>query len=147
MMLMAMALAAASVPSAQAERLGRQLADAGMLAALLPLMKAKEIDELVREAKALSATDKARLRATAERTFDAGRERLLNATGHAYAERLSIADLKLLVAFHRSATAKRAQAALPEVIASSMQSVGQMDFKGDVRKAFCAKSGKLCPAQ
>ena len=140
-------LIALAVPTAEAESLGRELAEGGTLAALLPLMKEKETADLVAEAKDLSDADKARLRATAGRIFDAGRDRLLSATGHAYAERLSIADLKALVDFHRSGAAKRAQAAMPQVIAATMQAVGPMDFKADVRKAFCGETGKLCPAQ
>ena len=140
-------LIALAAPSAEAERLGRELAEQGTLAALLPLMREKETADLISEAKDLSAAEQERLRALAGQIFERGRDKLLAATGHAYAERLSVEDLKALVAFHKSGAAKRAQAAMPEVIAASMQAVGPMDFKADVRKAYCAETGKLCPAQ
>jgi hypothetical protein len=33
---------------------------------------------------------------------------------------------------------------MPGAIAAAMQAVGQMDFKKDVRAAFCKDTGKLC---
>ena len=139
-----LAAAAAASPTAEAQRLGRELADHGTLAALLPLMKAKEVDELLAEHKELSAGDQTRLRRTADRVFDSGRDRLLAATGRAYAQKLTLSDLRRLVAFYRTSAAARFQAALPQVIVATMQSVGQMDFKADVIAAYCKESGKLC---
>lgn len=142
-LILALALAMAT-PSAEAQRLGRELAEAGTLAALLPLIQEKETEEIVSAHPELSDSDKAALRATAKRVYDLGRERLLSATGRAYAERLSIADLKRLVAFNRTGAARRYRQATPAVIAATMQSVGTMDFKKDVRAAFCTETGKLC---
>ena len=82
--------------------------------------------------------------AVADGVFERGRERLLSATGRAYAEKLSVADLRKLVAFYRTPAADRAQAALPLVIGETMRSVGKMDFKGEVLAAFCKETGKLC---
>jgi hypothetical protein len=137
------ALAAAS-PSPEALALGRQLAESGSLAALLPLIQAKETEELVAANPELSAPEKAQLRAVAARTFAAGRERLMAATANAYAERLSVEDLRALVAFEKSPAAGRYRAAMPAAIAATMQAVGPMDFKGDVLEAFCKETGKLC---
>ena len=137
-------LIAAATPSAEAQQLGRELAGQGTLAALLPLVQAKETEELVASAKDLSDAEKVALRATAERVYRDGRERLLSATGRAYAERLTVDELKALVAFHRSPPAQRQQQVMPAVIAASMQSVGSMDFKKDVAAAFCKETGKLC---
>ena len=136
--------AAAGQPSAEAQRLGRELANHGTLAALLPMMKAKEVDELVAAHGELGPADKAKLRDVAERTFDQGRERIISATGRAYAQRLSVADLRRLAAFYRTPAAGRFQAALPSVIAETVAGLGKMDFKGDVMAAYCKETGKLC---
>lgn len=133
-------------PSPEALALGRRLAETGTLAALLPVMVAKDTEELVSEHPDWSDADKAALRATAAEQAKAGTERVMAATGSAYAERLSVEDLRALVAFNESAAAKRWQAATPGVIVAAMTSVGQFDFKADTRKAFCAKTGKGCPA-
>lgn len=136
--------AAATSPSPSAIRLGRLLAEHGMLASILPLMKAKEIDELVAEDPHLSVGEQVRLRATAERVYRRGYERLMAATGEAYARQLSMADLKALVRFNSSPVATRYRSVTPTVIQATMKSVGQLDFKGDVRKAFCAEVHRLC---
>jgi hypothetical protein len=135
---------AAAVPTPEALSLGRQLAEQGALASLLPLIQAKETDELLAAHPQLSPEERSALEATAKRVFVAGRDRLMDATGRAYAERLSVDDLRTLVAFHNSGAARRFQAATPQAIAATMQSVGKLDFKGDVTAAFCKETGKLC---
>ena len=135
----------AAAPSAEAERLGRELADAGTLAAVLPLIQAKETEELVAQSE-LTDAEKAALRVTAKQVYEAGRERLLSATGKAYAERLSVDDLRTLIAFERSDAAKRYRGAMPSAVGAAMEAAGPMDFKKDVRAAFCKDTGKLCDA-
>ena len=135
---------AAAQPSPEALRLGRELADHGTLAALLPLLKAKEIAELVADHKQLSPADQAQLRETAEKVFNKGRDRILSATGQAYAQQLSVGDLRKLVAFYRTPAAARFQAALPKVIGDTAVNMGTMDFKSDVVAAYCKDTGKLC---
>lgn len=144
MNLMIAVMLASATPTAEAERLGRELAEAGTLAALLPVIQAKETDELIAAHPGLSDSEKAALSVTAGRVYEQGRERLLAETGRAYAERLSIEDLKELVAFEKSAAAVRYRAAMPAAIAATIQAVGPMDFKKDVRAAFCKETGKLC---
>jgi hypothetical protein len=141
--LAALALAAAA-PSAEAERLGVALAQSGTVAALLPLAARKDIEELVAAHAELSDSDKAALRRSAERTFAAGRAKLMAATGHAYAERLTVAELRTLVAFNRSPAAKHYREAMPEAIMAAMQTIGSMDFKKDSLAAFCRDTRKLC---
>jgi hypothetical protein len=141
----ALFLAAAVVqPSAEAERLGRELANHGTLAALLPLMKTQAVNDLVAAHKELSAADQGQLRETADRVFNQGRDRILIATGHAYAKALSVNDLRRIVAFYRTPAAARFQAALPDVIGGTVAGMGKMDFKGDVLAAYCKETGKLC---
>lgn len=138
------AMLLASTPT-EAQRLGGRLAESGMLASLLPLMKTKETEELLLEDPGLSPAQQAKLRATADRVFLKGYNRLMRATGDAYAEKLSVSDLRALTRFYTTAVAARYRAATPSVIVATMQSVGQMDFKGDVRAAFCAEEKRLCP--
>jgi hypothetical protein len=143
---LALALAA-STPSPEQLRLGRELAESGTLAALMPMVAEKETGELVAVHPELSEADQAALRATARATYQAGRDRLMDATGRAYAERLSAADLRALVAFNRTGAAAHYRAAMPGAIASAMQAVGGMDFKKDALAAFCRKTGKLCESR
>jgi hypothetical protein len=142
-MLVAMALQAAA-PSTEAELLGRRLADTGTLAALVPLITAKETEELVADHKELSDDEKAELRATAKAVAARETGRLLDAEGHAYAVALSVMDLRALVAAAETSAAVRQRAAMPGVIAATMTSIGKLDFKGDVLKLFCANTGKAC---
>jgi formate dehydrogenase maturation protein FdhE len=139
------AVLATTAPPADALRLGRKLAEQGTLASLLPLMKAKEVDELLAEDRSLSAADQTKLRATADRVFERGYDRLMDAIGTAYAKQLSVKDLRTLTRLYASPAAVRYRQVMPQVILATMQSVGQMDFKGDVRKAFCAETKRLCP--
>src|SRR5438105_5383836 len=113
----------ATTPSAESERLGRQLAQHGMLASMLPLMKAKETDELVAEDPKLTPAEQAKLRATADVVFNAGYERLMKATGEAYARQLSVSDLRELTRFYSSPVASRYQSVTPAVIVATMQSL------------------------
>lgn len=136
--------AAASQPSTEALRLGKELAQHGTLAALLPLMKAKEVEELVAAHPELDDAGKAKLRTTADQVFEIGRDRILGATGAAYARMMTVSDLKAAVAFYRSPAGRRFQAALPNVIAGAAKDMGKLDFKGDVLAAYCKETGKLC---
>lgn len=143
-LLLAMALQAAT-PAAEAETLGRRLAENGTLGALLPLMIARDTEELVAAHGELSAAEKAELRSIAGDQAARGLDRIMTAEGHAFATALSVDDLRLLVAAAESDAAKRQRAALPKVIAATMQSASGIDLKRDTLAAFCAKTGKACP--
>ena len=134
-------------PSAEALRLGRALADAGTLAHLLPLMESAQVAELVGENADMAAGDQAALRASAHKVFVGGAERLLAGEGLSYARLLSIDDLRQVVGFERSAAGQAYRAATPQVITGTMAEVGKIDFKGQVRAAFCKEKGKLCPGK
>jgi hypothetical protein len=125
-------------PSAEAVALGTRLAETGTLASLLPMMAAKETDELVARYPDLSPEKVAELRRVAAATFATGKANLFAAEGRAYAERLSVADLRVLAARNGDAVSRRYRAAAPAVIASAMGVMGSMDFKGDTLAAFCA---------
>ena len=144
MVMIAWLLAAAAQPSAEALRLGRQLADTGTLATVLPLVQHKETEELVAAHPELSAAGKDLLRSTAQAVYRQGRDRLMQAEAESYARTLSISDLRSAVAFQNSPSGKRYRAAIPQVIADTMRQLGRMDFKGDVLAAYCKETGKLC---
>ncbi len=137
-------LIAAAAPSAEALALGRQIAESGTMASFIELVQAKETDELVEAHPELSDADKTKLRATARSVYQLGRERLMQASARAYAGRLSVADMRDVVAFQKSRAGQAYRGAIPAVIAATVESVGEMDFKGDVSKAYCKATGKLC---
>lgn len=136
--------AAAAQPSPEALRLGRELAETGTLATVLPLVQRKEADELVAAHPELSAAGKDLLRSTAQAVYQQGREKLMQAEALSYARTLGINDLRAAVAFQNSPSGKRYRVAIPKVIADTMQAIGKMDYKGDVLAAYCKQTGKLC---
>jgi hypothetical protein len=138
---------AAAEPSPEALALGKEMAQTGMLATLLPILETETTEKLVAEYPELGDADRQKLRETAHRTYLEGRDRLLDADGRAYAEQLSIEDLRALVEFSRTDAAKHYRAAMPRIAASTMGRAGQMDFKKDVIAAYCKETGQLCPAK
>ena len=137
--------------SAEAVALGTRLAETGTLASLLPMMAARETDELIAAHPELSPVEVAELRRVAAATFATGKAKLFAAEGRAYAERLSVADLRVLAARSGDAVSTRYRAAAPAVIATVMGAIGGMDLKGDTLAAFCAQkrtgTGKACAAK
>lgn len=123
---------------------GRALAESGTLASLLPLLIAKDTEELVSECTDLTPAEERRLRATAARIAAAGSERLFAAQARAYPMRLSEADLAVLVAAAREPAQQRYRTALPGAIAATMAGVGERDLKKDIRAAWCKEAGKGC---
>jgi hypothetical protein len=142
-MVIALLLAAAQ-PSAEALRLGNEIARYGTLAALLPLKEQQDTAELLAEDKALSIAEQAKVRATVKRLYADESKKLFSATGRAYAERLSLADLRTIAAFYRTTAAKRFQSVVPAAIMTTMKQVGEVDLKKDARTAICKETGKLC---
>jgi hypothetical protein len=144
MILATLALLAAA-PTAEAERLGVEVAKIGTLATLLPIVTAKETDELVADHPELNNMEKAELRGTATRVANETRDRLTKLTGHAYATRLSEDEMRAILAFDASPAGKAYRAAIPPAIMETLQGAGKVDFKKDALAAFCAKTGKACP--
>jgi hypothetical protein len=136
---------AQTAPSAEAEALGVRLAETGTLAALLPAIAAKEREDLVAAHPELSDAEKTTLRATADEVAKAGTARLSAAIGHGYAARLSIEDLRALVAFNEASAARHWREATPGAVMQAMATVGEMNLAEETRVAFCKKTGKLCP--
>jgi CelD/BcsL family acetyltransferase involved in cellulose biosynthesis len=142
-LLMVAALAAAA-PSAEAEQLGLRIARTGAMAAMLPLALAKQSGEIVAEHPELSAADQAALRATAETVGRDGIAKMTAALGHAYAQSLSLADMKAIATFNESPAAAAYRKATPLATQAAMRALGPLDYKADVAAAFCRKTGKLC---
>ena len=91
MLFFALALAAAAPATTfEADTWGIRLARTGTLAALLPMMVAKETEELVASQKMLSDADKAQLRAVASARARQEIERVMAVEGNAYAASCSI---------------------------------------------------------
>ena len=137
-------LLAAQAPSAEALSLGRELAASGTLATLLPMIGAKERDEMVATQMSLSDAERETLKTTADEALKTETDKLFDAMGKAYAEKLSVDELRALVSFNRTEAAKHYRDAGPAVIAQAMQIIGRIDFKAKTLATFCAKTGKGC---
>ncbi|MBN2972587.1 DUF2059 domain-containing protein [Roseomonas aeriglobus] len=144
MILLALLLQAAPAPTAEAARLGTEVARSGTFSQIAPALIQQQTDELVRDAKGLSLADQAALRDIAAQTGRAMVDRVTERMGVAYASALSVADMRAILAFNRTDAARKYRAAEPNAMAAAAQSMGGMDFKRDVLKAFCAKTGKGC---
>jgi hypothetical protein len=145
MLIVLFAALAAAPPSAEAEALGRRLAATGALETLLPSIAAKETEDVLAQHPELSEAERRALRETGQSVAVAIRDRVAALMGHEYAAALGIADLRKLVAFADTPAARRYRAAMPGVTMRGLAKAGQVDFKGELAKAFCAKTGKLCP--
>ena len=139
-----LAAAAAAQPSAEALRLGRALAETGTLATLLPLIQQKETDELIEAHPELDAGEKAQLREVADRVYRENRDRLMDIEARGYAQRLSLENLRATVSFENSEAGKSYRGAIPGVTTDTLQLIGKMDYKADVKAAYCKATGKLC---
>ena len=144
-MILAVLALLATAPTAEAERLGLEVARTGTLATLLPIMAAKETDELVAGHTELTEGERTDLREVATHVANDGRDRLMRLNGHAYATRLSEAHMRAILAFEASTAGRAYRAAIPGAIVETMQGAGRMDFKKDAITAYCAKTGKACP--
>ncbi|MHA6723314.1 DUF2059 domain-containing protein [Sphingomonas sp. RS2018] len=133
------------VPTAEQAELGRQVAASGTFGRLAPLMVRQQTDEMVRDTPGLTLAEKAQLGTIAASTGKATIDRIIGMMGVAYAEGLSADDMRAIIAFNRTGAAQRYRAAEPNAMAIAVRTMGTLDFKRDVMKAFCAKTGKGCP--
>jgi hypothetical protein len=132
-----------AIPS-EAQLLGVRLAKTSGFAAIAPSLIEKDLAELAREDASLSAAQRERLLSIGRTEARAGLEKVMLAIGSGYARRLSVEDLRVLVAHGESPAAVRWRTAEPAVIADAMGTIGEMDLKKNVAAAFCRDSGKLC---
>ncbi len=140
--MLAAMMATAPTPTAEAEALGRRLAAAGALASIAPLLVEKDLADLAGEDPSLTAADRATLLEIGREEGRQGTERLTAALGHAYASRLTVPELKQLVAQNESAAARRLRAIMAPSVAETMAAIGQVDLKKDTVAAFCKRTGR-----
>jgi hypothetical protein len=139
-----LAQAAASTMSPEAQDLGLRLARTTGLAAIAPVLVEKDLTDLANEYPALSSGERQRLMTLGRTEAKVGLERIMAAIGSGYARRLSIDDLRVLVAHGESPAAARWRAAEPLVIAEATGALGSLDLKKSVAAAFCREARKLC---
>ena len=145
MLLLAILLTAAqAAPTPEAEALGRRIAETGTLGTLLPLLTAKDTDDLVAQHPELSDADRAELRRAAAATLAAAEAKLFGAEAKAYAAALTLPELKAIVAWQTGPIATRLRAAQPAAIGAAVAAAQGFDFKKAVWAAFCAGEAKRC---
>lgn len=137
-MIVAMLVAGAQVAVPEGEALGRRVAETGTLASLLPMLAAKETDELIAQHPTLSAADQAELRRTAAATLERAKAKLFAAEGKAYAAALTPAELRAIVAWQTGPVAARLRAAQPTAIAAAMGAMQGFDLKKETWAAYCS---------
>lgn len=133
--------------SPEAEALGKRLAEAGTLATLLPMVAQKEAEEMIADIPDLTDAEKQMLRDISAETARAGLDQVTTQMGAVYAQKMTVAEMRAIVAFNDSPAAQKHRALQPEVIAASVAALGPVDHKGSTLKAFCAKTGKGCAAK
>jgi len=143
MSILALALLAAA-PTAEQQQLGLQLARLGSIATMLPAIELEQTDELLDEHPELSAGERLALRRIAHRVAVDGMERLIAAEGRAYAEALSLADLKALVAFAQSGPGRRMHLAEPGIARKTLLAMRGYNYKREVMTAMCSETGRGC---
>lgn len=131
-------------PSAEAEALGVRLARTSGILTVAPMLVEKDAAELAGEDKALTADERTRVLAIGREEGRKGMDRIAAALGRGYAARLSIEDLRLLVAQNESPAAEHFRASVPAVLTEAMAGLGAMDLKKATAERACREMGKLC---
>lgn len=142
-------LLAQGIPDAAAAD-ARAIAETGALVTVGDLATARETQDTLAAHPEWTAAERASFKTAADETAAALRERAIAAVSAAYLAALTPAQLRDIAAFTRSPAAQAQKAAQPRVMAETMKALaagGSIDFMGDVRKAMCARTGKLCEAQ
>lgn len=137
-------LAAASAePSSEAQDLGVRLARTSGIVTIAPLMVQKDLADLIKE-EPLSPEQHKRLFEIGKQEGETGIGRVVSALGAAYAKRLSVHDLRILVEQNESAEAIRRREAEPSVLIEAMTTLGSLDLKKATAARMCKETGKLC---
>ena len=136
--------AAAAQPSPQAVDYARQVASHGVLVEIARLQTSSEVEGMIKDHPELTEVERDRLRTVGQEKAQALIDAATDAEAMALAAELNLDDLRALAAFATSPAAEHQRAALPKVMASTVGSLGKVDYAGGVRAAFCAETGKLC---
>lgn len=135
---------AATAPSHEAQRLGEQLAAQGSFGSILGAMGTQQTEELVKDIPDATPVEQERMRRLATARLAELRARTDAKVGAIYARHYKLSELRAIMRFYASpaglALRRETIATLPE-IAAALQGI---DFKADVRAAFCKETGKLC---
>lgn len=143
-LLMATAASAAGPTDAEAIALGREVARSSLLATLVPLKTASELDEIIAANPDLTPAEKGELRRIGTEHADALLERVLEVEGRALAANLSVEDLRVLDAFERSTAGRNRRAAMVSIIMTTVAELDGVDYGSGVKASFCRQTGKLC---
>lgn len=139
-----LALAAGAPASSEAQRLGEQLASQGSFGSIIGAMGAQQTEELIKEIQNPTTKEQQQMRRIAMARLAAVRMQADAKVGAIYARHYTIEELRAIMRFYGSpagqALRRETIATLPE-IATALQGI---DFKADVRAAFCKDTGKLC---
>lgn len=143
MSLLALALAAAT-PSSEAIELGRRIAEAGLLSTLGPMQAQSEVDGLLKDNPDLNADQRAKLQNIGSEQMKTIGRKVLEAEAKAYANALSVADLRAIAAWLASPAAQAQKKAMPAIMLATVSALQGVDFKGGVKSEMCRQTGKLC---
>ncbi|MEL7689910.1 hypothetical protein [Citromicrobium bathyomarinum] len=124
--------------------LAREIAANGFLPSLVPLQTASEIEGMIKDNPNLTPSEIETLRAIGAQHAEQLRAKLIELDARAYADALSLSDLRALAVFERSEAAAHRRAAMPQIMMSVVTSLGDVDYGGGVKKDFCSQTGKLC---
>jgi len=137
----------AAAPSAEQVSLGVELARLGSVASMLPAVELEQTDQLLDEHPELATPERLALRRIAHRVAVQGMERLIETEGRAYAEALSVDELRSAIAFARSPVGRRMHAAEPAVARKTLLALRGYNYKREVMAALCRETGKGCASQ
>lgn len=136
---------AARPATPEAQQLARRVAEAGDYQMIVAGVARAQAGELLRQHPELSPADRKALVATAQQRFLTYRSLLLDKLGEIYAGYFTVPELRAIAAFFDSAAGKRYGARLPATMPAIGAAFAKLDFKGEVFREFCAKTGKACP--
>ena len=131
-------------PSAEKLALATEVASYSALATIGPLQTAAEVEDIIASNPDLTTEEQDRLRAIGRARAETLARDALAAEAAALAELLSLEDLRAIAEFERLPAAANQRAATPQVAMRVMQGLQGLDYKGEVKAAFCAETGKLC---
>ncbi len=124
--------------------LAREIASHSLLATIGPLQTQAEVEAILTDAPDLTEQEQASLRAIGRERADALGKAALEAEAQALAAALPMEDLRAIAAFERSPAAANHRAAAPTVMAAVMEELAGVDYKREVKRSFCERTGKLC---
>lgn len=134
----------AAAPSDEALAYARIVAANGTLATIGPLIARQEVEDLFSAHPELAEPEKARLRALGEELAARQGAQVVEAEAQAFAAQLSLEDLRELARFSQTDAARHLREKFPQVAAQTMGNLSTIDFGGDLRRSFCAETGKIC---